>query len=347
MILVTGATGLVGSHLLWQLLQDEEHVVAIRRQSSNLDALYYVFSFYTENPQPYIDKIEWRLADVLDTASIHKAMENINVVYHCAAVVSLGNNENSMLETNVKGTINIIEAALHAGVDKLCFVSSIAACGSAANSDLIDEGTSWKYNAHRTAYSQSKYLSEQEVWKATNQGLKTVIVNPGVILGVSANSSGSSQLFTQVKKGLPFFSYGGSGYVDVRDVARAMIQLTKSEISGERFILVSENCSNKEILTLMAKGFGKRPPQLGIAKSLLMAIGFLSEIAGSIFHFSPVIDRSTARSISHRSYYSSRKIQETIGFKFAPISQCVNEVCEFLVIKKRRQDPTLNSAFYN
>lgn len=334
MILVTGATGLVGSHLLWQLLQDEERVVAIHRKTSNLNALHYVFSFYTKNPQFYIDKIEWRTADVLDANSISEAMQGIRVVYHCAAVVSLGNGDNSMLETNVKGTFNIVEAALGEGVYKLCFVSSIAACGNAAQPELIDESTAWNENAHRTTYSQSKYASEQVVWKAMEKGLKAVIVNPGVILGVSANKSGSSQLFAQVQKGLPFFSYGGSGYVDVRDVTRAMIELTKSEITGERFVLVSENCANKEILSLMAIGFGKRPPQFGISKRLLTTIGFLSEIAGSLFRFSPVIDRSTGRSISHRSYYSSGKIQETIGFQFTPVSQCVKEVCDFLNLKR-------------
>jgi len=334
MILVTGATGLVGSHLLWQLLQEESQVVAIRRDSSQSRLLDYVFRFYTNDPQPFIDRIIWRIADVLDAASITAAMENISVVYHCAALVSLGKGENSMTETNVSGTRNVTEAALAAGVSKFCFVSSIAACGTAPSHQLIDENTPFISHLHRSAYSQSKYLSEQVVWGAAIKGLNVVVVNPGVILGVSGTNKGSMQIFNQVRSGLPFFSYGGSGYVDVRDVARAMILLTKSQMSGERFILVAENCSNKEILTLMAKGFNRPSPLIGLHKNLLLIVGYCSEIAGKIFGFTPSFDRSLARSISHHSYYSNRKITDAIDFQFIPVSQTVKDVCSYLTSKK-------------
>jgi len=336
MILVTGATGLVGSHLLWQLLQEESQVVAIRRNSSQTRILEYVFGCYTNDPQPYIDRIIWRIADVVDVSSISTAMLDISVVYHCAAVVSLGNDENSMTETNVTGTRNVTEAALAAGVSKFCFVSSIAACGNAPQHELIDENCSFNPNSHRTAYSQSKFSSEQVVWEAAKRGLNIIIVNPGVILGVSGTNKGSMQIFTQVKSGLPVFSYGGSGYIDVRDVAKAMILLTKSNITGERFILVAENCSNKEILSLMAKGFNKTTPFIGLHKNLLLTIGYLSEIAAGLFGFRPPFDRSLARSISHRSFYSNRKILNTIDIQFIPIAQSVKDVCDYLILKDRK-----------
>lgn len=336
MILVTGATGLVGSHLLWQLLQEESQVVAIRRDSSQPRLLEYVFRFYTNDPQPFIDRIIWRIADVLNETSITAAMENISVVYHCAAVVSLGNDENSMTETNITGTRNVTNAALAAGVSKFCFVSSIAACGSAPNHEVIDENTPFISNLHRTAYSLSKFLSEQVVWEASTKGLNVVVVNPGVILGVSGTNKGSMQIFAQVRSGLPFFSYGGSGYVDVRDVAKAMILLTKSQIVGERFILVAENCSNKKILTLIAKGFNRPSPLIGLHKNLLLTIAYLTEIAGKIFGFTPPFDRSLARSVSHRSYYSNRKIIDAIDFQFIPITQSVLDVCNYLISKGRK-----------
>ena len=333
MILVTGATGLVGGNLLWYLLQENERVIAIRRASSNMDALRNIFSFYTSEPDKFLGRIDWKLADVLNPNSIREAMCEVTIIYHCAAIVSLDNNTDTILDTNIIGTRNIVEAALHANIQKLCFVSSIAACGREENKHEIDENSVWTDGPNRSLYSRSKYYSEQEVWKGIQQGLNAVIVNPGVILGVSGNTSGSSQLFSQVRKGLLFYTNGGTGYVNVQDVVKAMIQLTNSEISGERFVLVSENCSNKDILCWMADGFGKHRPYIPIGRKILGVIGFISEILGKIFRFHPLIDRGTARSATNREYYSSLKIENRINFQFTPIEKCISDVCKFLLKK--------------
>ena len=331
MILVTGATGLVGGNLLWHLLQQNERVTAIRRSTSNLEPLRTIFRFYTSNPEEYLAKINWKIADVLDIKSIENVMSGISIVYHCAAVVSLGNKSDVMLDTNVTGTKNIVEAAIKAKVIKFCFVSSIAACGKATDNRLIDENSVWKENSDTSFYSQSKFYSEQEVWKGIKNGLNAIIVNPGVILGISGNETGSSQLFSPVRKGLMFYTNGGSGYIDVLDVVKSMIVLTNSEISGNRFILVSENCSNKDILSWMADGFGKRRPFIPIGKRLLWLFGIISEISVKIFHFKPLIDRNTAQSATNRKYYSNARIKDEIGIEFTPIEKCIREVCEFIL----------------
>ncbi|MDD4969550.1 MAG: SDR family oxidoreductase [Paludibacter sp.] len=333
MILVTGATGLVGGNLIWHLLQENDRVAAIRRPTSDPEPLRVIFSFYTANPDDYLSRIDWRIADVLDEHSIHQAMEGILVVYHCAAVVSFDKSTSSILDVNVTGTRNIIRAALENRIDKLCFVSSIAACGRAFKNELIIEDSLYADSTSRSLYSQSKYLSEQEVWKGIQKGLNAVIVNPGVILGVSGSNSGSSQLFNQVQKGLMFYTHGGSGYVDVQDVVKVMILLTNSNISSERFILVSENCSNKDILCWMADGFGKRRPIISIGRQTFWVVGLLSEIIGKAFHFRPLIDRSTARTATHREYYSSLKVEKALGFKFVPIEKSIREICHFMLKK--------------
>jgi len=330
MILVTGATGLVGGHLIWHLLQENEKVIAIKRNTSSTKALKTIFSFYTENPDAYLQKIEWRIADVLDKDSLVTVFDDIHVVYHCAAVVSLSNSGSGLTETNVIGTRNIVNLSLNKKISKFCFVSSIAACGHTADNQVVNENTKWKDNEHRSAYAQSKYLSEQEVWRGMNEGLNAVIVNPGVILGVSGAEGGSSQLFSQVKKGLMFYTNGGSGYVDVQDVVKSMILLTNSEISNERFIIVAQNCSNKEILSWMADGFGKKRPRILIGKKLLFSIGFLSEMAAKIFKFTPLIDRSMARSATNREFYSNSKSRGIPNFKYKSVEKCITEVCEFL-----------------
>jgi len=327
MILVTGATGLVGGNLVWHLLQKNERIIAIKRPTSSLNPLRTIFKFYGANPEEFLERIEWRTADVLDTESLQEAMNGITTVYHCAAVVSLGSGAESLIDTNVIGTRNIVQTAIKNKVEKLCFVSSIASCGS--GNGLIDENTAWIDSHKRSAYSRSKYLSEQEVWAGIKSGLNAVIVNPGVILGVSGSNTGSSQLFAQVKKGLQFYTNGGSGYVDVQDVVKAMIQLTGATISGERFILAAENSSNRDILKWMADGFDKPRPFIGIGRKTLWMVGLVSEIFGKLFRFQPLVDRGTARSATHREYYSSAKIQQAIGFKFKPVEQCIQEVCDF------------------
>lgn len=329
MILVTGGTGLVGGHLLWHLLQENNRVVAIRRSSSNLNPLRAIFSFYTANPDEYLARIDWRKADVLNPKSLQDALQGISIIYHCAAIVIPGVGGDSLLDTNVIGTRNVVRAALETYVKKFCFVSSIAACGQSDITEIIVENSIWTDSPNRSLYSRSKYYSEQEVWKGIRRGLNAVIVNPGVILGVSGIDTGSSQLFSQVQKGLLFYTNGGTGYIGVSDVVTAMLVLTKSEISGARFILVAENCSNKEILCWMADGLGKRRPFIGVGKKLLWLVGLLSEGLGKVFRFRPLIDRATARTATNRKYYSSNKIENSIGFTFTPIEQCIREVCDF------------------
>jgi nucleoside-diphosphate-sugar epimerase len=331
MILVTGATGLVGGHLLWHLLQKHEQIVALKRKTSNLTPLRTIFRFYTDEPDAWLNKIEWRDANILDMVSLRDAMQGITLVYHCAAVVSLGKGDDTLMDTNVLGTRNVVSVALENKTTKLCFVSSIAACGFADHGEMITEETPWEKSNHKSLYAISKYKAEQEVWKAIQNGLHAVIVNPGVILGVSGINSGSSMIFEQSRKGMLFYTLGGSGYVDVQDVVKAMIQLMESNISGERFILVSENNSNKDILTLMAKGFKKPRPFINVNKSFLTLAGLLVESAGKIFGFKPVIDRSFAVSATNRSYYSAQKIKNALDYRFKPISQCIQEVCAFML----------------
>lgn len=329
MILVTGGTGLVGGNLIWHLLKENDRIVAIRRRTSNPEALRIIFSFYTSTIDEFLDRIDWIIADLLDENSISEAMQNISVVYHCAAIVSFDNKAEIISETNVTGTRNVVRAALKNNISKLCFVSSIATCGSSGNDAATDEETGWKDSPNHSLYKLSKYYSEQEVWKGIKEGLNAVIVNPGVILGVSGTHTGSSEIFMHVQKGLMFYTKGGSGYVDVQDVVQAMILLTKSDISGERYILVGENCSNRDVLNWMADGFGNRRPMICIGKTILWIVGRLSELTGKVFRFRPIIDRGTVRTISHREYYSTKKIKTAIGISFKPIKLCIHDVCNF------------------
>lgn len=330
MILVTGATGLVGGHLIWHLLQQNEVITAIRRQHSNLESLRSVFGFYTDNPESYLNRIIWKVADMNDFESLKNALTGIELVYHCAAMVSLGNTGNEMIDVNVNGTKMIVDLCLELNIKKLCFVSSIAACGQLPGKNPVNEETPFYPENVRSNYARSKYLSEQEVWRGISKGLNAVIVNPGVILGYSGNDSGSAKLFSLVKKGLIFYTNGGTGYVDVQDVVKIMIALTESSISSERYILVGENKCNRDILGYIAHGLGKPKPFIGMGSILLISIGALMEFAGKLFGFTPLLDRAGAKSATNRSWYSNQKLLNELQIKFTPIDACITGVCQFM-----------------
>ncbi|OIP84772.1 MAG: hypothetical protein AUK44_01325 [Porphyromonadaceae bacterium CG2_30_38_12] len=329
MILVTGATGLVGGHLLWHLLQENELVYATRRCQSNVDSLRKIFQFYSHEPEKYLQRIIWRTADVCNKAEISDALTGMHTVYHCAAIVSLSDGNEQLVLTNVRGTAFIVQAAITKKVQQFCFVSSIAACGRAARTDMVDENSNMEDVKQRSAYALSKYYAEQEVWSGIAQGLNAVIVNPGVILGYSGTQTGSAALFNRVRRGLPFYTLGGSGYVDVQDVVKIMMALVARNISAERYIVVAQNCSNKQIIDAMADGFGKKRPRWCLGKKTLLALGFAAEMWAMLVGTKPFFDRSLARTASYRAYYSNHKISYLLHYPFHDIKSCIKQVCDF------------------
>ena len=333
-ILLTGATGMLGAHLLWHLLQKGLTVRATKRERSNLTQTERIFSAYNDSLANYSDQLQWVSGDVLDYDSIEKAMLGIEQVYHCAAIVSFSKKPRRVLDINIRGTQNIVYAALKHSVKKFCFVSSIATLGKETGQQLITEKSPWDKERERSVYAQSKYLSEEVVWQAIKKGLPTIIVNPGVILGMADETNNSMQLFSSVMKGLPIYTKGGSGFVCVKDVCRAMINLMESEIVNERFVLVGENLSNKDLLFLIAKYLKKMPPFINGTIFLLYPIALVMEFFAAVFNTKAFIDRATVRVVLSRSFYSSQKIEKAIGFTFTAIENCVSDLCALLKRKR-------------
>lgn len=334
MILVTGATGILGGHLLWHLLQSEKRVRVLKRNNSNLTQLRLIFSFYHDNLDNYSQNIEWSIGDVLDKESLQTVVEGVETIYHCAAIVSFSNAPPDILATNVQGTKNIVDVLLEKTIRKFCFVSSIAALGTTKKDVLITEKLAWEANKKTSPYALSKYLSEKIVWEAIKKGLPAVIVNPGVILGIGLATNGTMKLFRTVDKGLPIYTNGGSGYVDVQDVCKAMIQLTQSNITGERFVLVGENISNRELLNAIADALGKPRPFICGTSWWMMPLATLLELASKFLQKKTILDRGTVRSTLHRSYYSSEKIQKKLHFHFSSIEKSIEEIAHFYAKNK-------------
>jgi nucleoside-diphosphate-sugar epimerase len=134
LILVTGGTGLVGSHLLFDLCKSGERMRAIKRSNSTIENVKKVFAYYTPNALEHFKNIEWVDADLLDVYSLMDAMEGVNQVYHCAAMVSFeAKHEEEMMNINAEGTANMVNAALAKGIKKFCHVSSVATIGVPEN----------------------------------------------------------------------------------------------------------------------------------------------------------------------------------------------------------------------
>jgi dihydroflavonol-4-reductase len=336
MILVTGGTGLVGTHLLYDLCRSGKSVRALKRSSSNIENVRKVFSYYSTDPDELLSRIEWKDADLLDIYSVLEVMENVSEVYHCAAVVSFEKQKQAeMLKTNIEGTANLVNAALEKGIRKFCHVSSIASLGRAENGGLTTEETFWKSSPENSVYSISKYGAEREVWRAAEEGLNIIIVNPSLIIGPGNWEQSSSNMFSKGYKGLKYYSSGINGFVDVRDVSSLMIRLMESSVTNQRFLLNAENASFRTFFDLIHQGFNKKLPFIKAGK-FLSGMAWRGELLRSFISGSaPLITRETARSAHRVSRFSNEKIRNTFpDHSFISLERSVKDTCELFLKDK-------------
>lgn len=329
MILVTGGTGLVGSHLLYHLAKEYDTITAIYRSEDKIEKVKTVFSFYENDFTSLFEKIIWIKADITDVTSLDAVFSsNFNHVYHCAALVSFNTKDYlKMRKINIEGTANIVNFCIENKTTKLCYVSSIATLGASINNKPISEENERNESQDENGYSITKYGAETEVWRASQEGVAVVIVNPGVILGSGFFNEGPGKMFTQVYNGLKFYTEGITGFIGVKDVVKIMIRLTKSDIKNERFILVSENKSFKEILFSIAKNFNKKSPHIKISALVIGFVWRANWLFSKITGKEPVLTKNTAKSSQRKTYYNNQKIKEQLNFNFEPIKNVIKIVC--------------------
>jgi len=336
MILITGGTGLVGSHLLYELVKKKHKVRAFKRPTSKTENVLKTFRYYSDNPEELFSKIEWVEGDVSDMTFLEDAMQGVSKVYHCAGMVSFDSRDRKeMLEINIGGTANVVNACLGTKIEKLCFVSSTAAIGDKSGAGLVDENTIWKPSKSHSWYSVSKFKSEMEVWRGMEEGLKAVIVNPSIVLGPGDWNRSSGRIMKSVWDGLKFYTLGVTGFVDVMDVVKAMIELMEGEIIGERYIISSENLSYKEVFEMIANAFNKKPPTIQATPSLTGFAWRLDWMRSKILNKQPLVTRESARSGHRKVYFSNQKIRDAIGIDFRPLIVTIKETAEFFL--KERQ----------
>ncbi len=313
-ILVTGGAGLVGNELVKQLLDTGEKVKAI----------YHSAPILFSHPS-----LEILQCDILDITALEEAMQGINQVYHCAALVSYDpKDRQKLLKINIEGTANVVNACIDAGVEKLVHVSSVAALGRIRKNEMVTEKMNWTEETSNSIYGKSKYYGEMEVWRGIGEGLKAVIVNPVFNIRWRNWETGSSAIFKNVYNEFPWYTNGISGFVDVRDVARAMILLMNSEITSQRFILSGENLSYREIFSLIAKCFGKKPPSKRVTPFLGELIWRVEEIKSRLTGKKHLLTKETARTAQAKVYFDNSKIFSVLPqFHFTKIKNTIEFAC--------------------
>mgnify|MGYP000358344676 FL=1 len=320
MILVTGATGILGRVIVLELLKRGKTVRATKRKSSNLQEVRKSFQFYTETPNEYFDSIEWIEVDFEDIHSLQNALNGVEEVYHCAAKVSFHpKDKRKMYKTNIEGTKQLLYASENSSVKKFLFVSSIAVLDGFNENGELDESSDFNPKVDHSSYAISKHFSEMEVWRASAEGLNVAIVNPGLIIGSGNWNESSGTLFKELGENSYTFS-GGTSYVDVRDVAKISVELMENNIFGERFILISENKKYEEIANFIKQKLGK--PATKIIPNGLLKVGvFLNAILGWLISPLKMANKVNVQSVTEFNKISNKKIKEKLNYQFISVEE--------------------------
>lgn len=325
-VLVTGASGFLGSHLVKYLSQKGESIRAIYNSTEPSGEL------------TQLQNITWQRCDLLDVYDVEACMEGVQEVYHCAAIVSFKESDKEhLLHFNVESTANIVNEAIAHKVRKIVFVSSIAALGRSVDDRLITEEQPWEESKYNSAYAQSKYLSELEIWRGIGEGVQGVAINPGIILGEGNWEQGSARLFHTVYKEFPYYTQGMNAWVDVKDVARALYTLMKGNVSGERFVLSVNNSSYKDVFTIMAHAMNRKPPYRRAGKLLSSIVWRLSELKSAVTGKESTITRQTATTAQRISKYDNSKFQQHFPeFEYTPLEETISRVGKAFLADKEK-----------
>lgn len=326
MILVTGATGLVGSHLLLQLLENGEDVRALYRNQENIQKTKAFFNW--KNQSDLFEKINWIQGCITDVPSLEEVFKDIDYVYHCAALISFDpNDEEKLRKTNIEGTANIVNFSLANNVKKLCYVSSIAALGDLQEHEtIITEVTDWNPEKPHSDYAITKYGAEMEVWRGQEEGLDTIVVNPGVILGPNFWQNGSSEIFRKIKKGLPYYTKGSSGFISAEDVAAIMYFLMKSDIKKERFTLVAENLSYQKLSNSIADSLQVKRPNMSVQPWMTNLAWRIDWLFSTLFFRKRKLSRAMAKSMHTETLFDNSKIRKACNIEFASLDEYIKKV---------------------
>jgi dihydroflavonol-4-reductase len=318
MILITGGTGLLGTHLIVQLHQQGYKVRALYR---------------SHIPEVVKDKAEWVHGDILDVTGLEEALAGISKVYHVAGFVSFSpRHRGTMHKINIEGTANVVNACLAAGIEKLVHVSSVAALGRLRVGAPIDESKQWTEETSNSEYGRTKYLGELEVWRGISEGLDAAIVNPTIIIGEHGDwTKGSMNIFRNIYNGFKWFTTGSTGFVDADDVAKAMIVLMESKVTAQRYVVSAENITYQNLFNMVADAFGVKRPSTRVTPLLSAIVWRLEKLKSIVTGRDPLITKeSAATGMAAVSFDNSKFLSAFPSFTYNAMPESVTRICAAL-----------------
>ncbi|MBN2668979.1 MAG: NAD-dependent epimerase/dehydratase family protein [Bacteroidales bacterium] len=336
MIFVSGGSGMLGSYLLLELIKQGHVVKATRRSTTNLSMTQYIFRQLESNGDELFKKIQWVNLDLNCQMEIEEQLADIEEIYHCATEINYAPKDaSSYIQRNVNITKNLSQAAINMNVKRFLHVSSIAALGVSDNDELIDEKTTWDENTEASSYSVSKYLSEMEVWRAIEEGLNAVIINPSVILGIGDWKKGSPNIFEKINRGLKFYTKGQTGFVSAKEVAQSAIALMKiPEAFGEQFVINRENLDYRTFFNLVAKNLNAKAPSIYANPIYTQLAWRFEKLKSIIIGIDPLITKQSAQTAHKKLAYSNLKVSKLINNSFPSIKQTVIEIAKIYKANK-------------
>lgn len=321
MDLVTGGSGLIGMHFIAALLRENRKVRALRRKSADLRPIDTFLKHLKLDPAA----VEWVEGSLLDVSSIEEAMKGVDRVFHAAAVVSFHKNDRDLLyQTNIEGTANMVNCALAEGVNSFVYISSVAALGRQDEGRLVSESTEWKDDPELSHYARSKHMAEREVWRGREEGLNVVVLNPGIVIGIGDFTRSSAEIFAQVDKGLPYYPPGSNGYVAVQDIIEAAFHLLEEDRLNERFLLVGEHLSYRELFEKIGIAIGRNAPKKMARPWMMKTVRLVFALHEFFTQKRSFVTKENVRNATRNYRYDNSRMRAT-GFDFTPLDQVINE----------------------
>ena len=310
MVAVTGASGLLGRHIIDKLLGDRIPVAAVVR------------NFNTKFPAG----VNVRQADMTDPISIYAVMDDVTSVIHAAGFVSFNpRRRKELMDVNVLGTQHVVNVCLQRGIQNLVHISSVSALGRKPG-ELVNEMHPWT-GLYASDYGTSKYLAELEVYRGAEEGMTVGLVNPSIILTGSQPNRSSASLLDYVWDENRFYTGGNLNYVDARDVSDAVVELVQRPRSGERFILSAGSISFEDFFKRLATTWNKRAPSIRISPATASLMGYAEEVRSFLSGSEPKITRQSARMTYLDYRYDTSKAGRMLGTQYRTLDDTIAWCC--------------------
>lgn len=305
-VLVTGATGFIGTQLVHSLVKKGYEVTIFHRKSSDFSAF-----------KNYGDSVKFVVGHINSIENVNLALsKDIEVVFHLAGWIGYSRSEREMMErVNVGGTQNVIEACLNNNIKRLVYMSSVVAIGASFDKKPLNENSEYNVSHLNLGYFETKKKAEDFVKQACKKrGLNAVIVNPATVYGASDAKKGSRKAQLKVARGqLPFYTLGGVNVVHVDDVIFVLIEAIKTGKIGERYIVGGENILIKDLFRMIAEEAGVKPPKIPLNTLIVKALGFVGDILEK-FEKKGVFNSETAWTSSLYHWFENKKVCREFGF---------------------------------